>query len=81
MKNALQRGGVVLRELRESNNITQKELALRLNVDKSYISRLENHPEYCNPTLDIILGLSEYLKITHYSVLDYFIMSRKNSDP
>jgi transcriptional regulator with XRE-family HTH domain len=78
MKNTLQSGGVMLRELRESNKITQKELSLKLNVDKSYISRLERYPESCNPTLNIILGLSEHLNITPHALLDYFIQSRNH---
>ena len=33
--------GQVLQDVRKSEKITQKELALRLGVDKSYISKIE----------------------------------------
>lgn len=64
--------------MRKEKRITQLELASKLGVCNSYISELENHPEACNPTLDIILGLAKYLKINPYNVLDYFIKSRND---
>jgi len=69
----------MIRRRRKDKKITQLELASKLGVRDSYISELENHPETCNPTLDIILGLAKYLKITPYNVLDYFTQSRKDN--
>lgn len=37
--------GLMLRELRLEEGITQDELALRMNTKKSVISRIENHSE------------------------------------
>ena len=37
--------GVMLRQARESEGITQEEIARRLNTKKSAISRIENHSE------------------------------------
>ena len=37
--------GVVLRQARESEGLTQEELALRLKTKKTAISRIENHAE------------------------------------
>ena len=37
--------GVLLRQARESEGITQEEIARRLNTKKSAISRIENHSE------------------------------------
>jgi HTH-type transcriptional regulator / antitoxin HipB len=34
--------GLIVKELRQKNNLTQEELALRLKTTKSAISRLEN---------------------------------------
>jgi len=37
--------GVLLRQARESEGITQEEVARKLNTKKSAISRIENHSE------------------------------------
>jgi HTH-type transcriptional regulator / antitoxin HipB len=37
--------GVVLRQAREKEGITQEEIAKKLNTKKSAISRIENHSE------------------------------------
>ncbi|MCY7347112.1 MAG: helix-turn-helix transcriptional regulator [Pyrinomonadaceae bacterium] len=37
--------GVMLRQARESEGITQEEVARKLNTKKSAISRIENHAE------------------------------------
>ncbi len=37
--------GVMLRQARESEGITQEEVAKKLNTKKSAISRIENHSE------------------------------------
>ncbi len=37
--------GVMLRQARESEGITQEEIAKKMNTKKSAISRIENHSE------------------------------------
>ncbi len=37
--------GVLLRQARESEGITQEEIAKKMNTKKSAISRIENHSE------------------------------------
>ena len=37
--------GLLIKELRISENMTQEELARRMNTKKSVISRMENHSE------------------------------------
>ena len=68
----------MIRRRRKEKKITQIKLASQLGVRDTYISELENHPGYCNPTLDIILGLAKYLKMSPHKIFDYFIQSRKN---
>lgn len=67
----------MIKQRRKEKKITQIELASKLGVRDAYISQLEKHPEDCNPTLDIILGLSKHLKISPYKILTYFIKTRK----
>jgi HTH-type transcriptional regulator / antitoxin HipB len=40
--------GVFLRNMREQANLTQEELARKMNTRKSAISRIENHAENIN---------------------------------
>ncbi|WP_297425827.1 helix-turn-helix domain-containing protein [Clostridium sp.] len=63
----------MLKKARDKKKITQEELSLRLNVNKSYISRLEKHPSTCNPTVKLILGLSKELGIAHTKIYKYFV--------
>jgi DNA-binding XRE family transcriptional regulator len=35
--------GVLIQEMRESQNMTQEQLAIKCGTTKSYISRIENH--------------------------------------
>ena len=45
--------GVLLRQLREDEGLTQDQIAERLNTKKSAISRMENHSEDVKlPTLE-----------------------------
>jgi transcriptional regulator with XRE-family HTH domain len=78
MNSFLDRGDQMLKQRRKYKRITQIDLASKLNVRGSYISELENHPEVCNPTLNVMIGLSKHLKLNPYKVFDYFIRSRKN---
>lgn len=50
-----------LKKIRSKKNITQTELAQTLNVDKSFISNIENGKN--NPTLSTITNLAKALKV------------------
>lgn len=52
--------GEVLRESRESRNLTQAELGTALNMDRAYISMLECGRKM--PTLEMILRLALALR-------------------
>ncbi len=57
-----------LKELRENNNLTQKEVSERLGVNKNYISMLENGTR--NPSDKM---KNELAKIYKCSVVDIFL--------
>jgi transcriptional regulator with XRE-family HTH domain len=50
-----------LRELRESRQITQAELARALDVDRSYVSRLEQGERL--PAFKMILQLARFFRV------------------
>lgn len=50
-----------LKAIRISNKITQSELAELLDVDKSFVSNIENGKS--NPTLSTITSLAKALKV------------------
>ena len=52
----------MIREKRLNMKMTQKELARKLRVDKSYISKIENK-QINNISLNLILKLSKILEL------------------
>lgn len=57
-----------LREIRKAKGISQENLSLIANIDRSYMGRLERGE--INPTLTKICQLSEALEI---DVVDFFL--------
>ncbi|WP_373357975.1 helix-turn-helix domain-containing protein [Acinetobacter lactucae] len=55
-------------ELRESRNVTQVELARRLNKPQSYVSKIE----ILERRIDII-ELIDWLKVLNTNISDFFI--------
>jgi len=49
--------GKYLRELRQAKNITQKELAHKVGVDYTYLSKIENG-WMCSPSEDILIKMA-----------------------
>lgn len=62
-----------LRFLRNSKNITQKELAEQLSVDKRQISKLET--QYNEPNIDMLIKLADYFGCS----VDY-LLGRERED-
>lgn len=52
--------GVVLRKYRKSNKLSQEELALHCDLDRTYISLLERGER--NPSLKTVFALSKHLE-------------------
>lgn len=50
-----------MKKARETAGLTQEELAFQANVDRSYISQLENDKK--SPTLEMLFRLCEELQV------------------
>ncbi|WP_271814129.1 helix-turn-helix transcriptional regulator [Clostridium beijerinckii] len=70
----------MLRKKRSFKRLTELELAKRIGVTEGYISKLENHPEKCNPTVNLILKLSRELNINPLKIFLFFIKDKKDQD-
>ena len=60
----------MIREKRLHMKMTQKELARKLRVDKSYISKIENK-QIKNISLNVVLKLSEILDLDILEIIDF----------
>ena len=54
--------GAVLKQLRKSHNLTQKELGFQLGLSKAVISKYENGMGF--PTFDMLILISDYFNVT-----------------
>lgn len=70
----------MLKKKRIEKQLTALELAKKIGVTEGYISKLERHPELCNPTVNLILKLSKELKISPVKIFIYFIQDKKDQD-
>ena len=60
----------MIREKRLDMNMTQKQLARKLRVDKSYISKIENK-QIKNISLNVVLKLSNILGLDILELIDF----------
>ena len=65
-KNYKKKFGKNLRRIRKQKGFTQEELALNLDLDNSYIGKVEN--AQLNITLDKIILISEFLEIEPFEL-------------
>ncbi|MCQ2017311.1 helix-turn-helix domain-containing protein [Clostridium butyricum] len=68
----------MIRRERKKKKLKLSDIAKELNVSESYISKLETHPQKCNPTINIILKLSKVLGLCPIFVFIFFIKHKKN---
>ncbi len=68
----------MLKKKRVEKNLTELRFAKRIGISKSYVSKLENHPDKCNPTINLILKISKELELSPFFVFRFFIKNRKN---
>lgn len=65
---------LLIKEFRELRGMTQGELAIRCNINQSYISQLENnHPKAKSPTLKSMFKIAVALGICPHVLTKYNI--------
>lgn len=67
----------MLKEERLKKGMQQKQLAKKLLISNCYLSKLENHPHKCNPTVKLILKIAEQLELEHIDIYTHFIENIK----
>ncbi|EOU1110505.1 helix-turn-helix transcriptional regulator [Clostridium perfringens] len=60
----------ILKEYRRKNNLTQKELAEKLNISRSYLCELEHRVNA--PSYDLLIRISNVLEICPIKLLNYY---------
>jgi len=67
--------GEVLKKARERSGMTQEKLAFEADLDRTYISRLEN--DKMSPTLDTLLRIGSALGVPASTLVAQVEKSRK----
>ena len=62
--------GNLIKQKREVKNISQRELARRINIDNATISKIENG-NIEKPSLEVIFKISKELNISIYKLMKY----------
>ena len=77
MKDTIKQIGNRIKEIRKKNNLTQSELAEKINVDSKYISRLETGNS--TPSIATIIKLGEALEtdISKFFIIETTIKKQK----
>jgi len=66
----MKKSGMCIQQLRIRRGYTQEEFAKTLNIDRSYLSRIESGKKGCS--VDLLIQLSELLNVS----IDYLVMGR-----
>lgn len=66
----------MIKEKRLEKSLTQGQLAEKIGISESYMCRIEKYPHFCNPTINVILKISEELDIEPTKIFLYFINDR-----
>lgn len=71
----------MIKESRKNKNLTQSQLALKIGINYSYLSKIENYPEKHFPSVDIIFKLSNELELDPCQLMYFFYKkSKKKND-
>lgn len=68
------KSGMCIRQLRKRRGFTQEDLARKLHIDRSYLSRIESGEKGC--AVDLLLQLSDLLNVS----IDYLVMGCARSE-
>lgn len=64
--------GAILKQLRKSHNLTQKELGVKIGLSKAVVSKYENGMGY--PSFDVMILIAKYFGVT----TDYLLGAEKS---
>jgi transcriptional regulator with XRE-family HTH domain len=67
--------GKRIAEIRKRERLSQEKLAERAGISAQYVSNIERGKE--NPTLDLLLGLADALKISLGEMCDFEDMDQR----
>lgn len=70
----------MVKEKRKEKGLTQSKLAKNLGISKGYLSKLEKHPNICNPNINLILKLSKELDVHPVKIFLFFIKKKFPTD-
>ena len=70
--------GIELRKARKAAGLTQERLAFAANLDRTYISQLENDKK--SPTLDVLFRLCEALGVSAAKLIARVERARRRQD-
>ena len=76
MENTKTKLGRRIRELRESKGLKQCELAEKLNMEPSNLTRIENGKQL--PKIENILKIASQLDVPEYDLFDFGHFTKKN---
>ena len=68
----------MLRTKRKEKHLTLLYTAKKLRISEGYVSKLENHPGKCNPTVNLILEIAKLLEINPIIVFKFFIKDKRD---
>ena len=63
----------MLKKLRLSRNISQRELSRKTGISQGYLSKIESNENTISPTIRFVCKISSALKTNPYKVAKYFI--------
>jgi len=70
----------MIKEIRKKKNLTQLQLALKIGINFSYLSKLENYPEKHSPSVDIVFKLSNELELDPCQLMYFFYQKSKKKN-
>ena len=73
MKYDMKKSGICVQQFRIRQGYTQEEFAKMLNIDRSYLSRVESGKKGCS--IDLLVQLSELLNVS----IDYLVTGEVSS--